>query len=38
LDPSVEWDPYDDAVNSESQDVLDELLASDEECDDFAVF
>jgi hypothetical protein len=34
--PDTEWDPYDDAVNSESQDVLDELFASDDECDDFA--
>jgi hypothetical protein len=34
--PNKEWDPYDNLVNSESQDVLDELSASDDECDDFA--
>jgi nucleosome binding factor SPN SPT16 subunit len=36
--PDTEWNPCDDAVNSESQDVLDELFASDDECDDFAGF
>jgi hypothetical protein len=35
--PDTEWDPY-DTVNSESHDVLDELFASDNECDDFAGF
>jgi hypothetical protein len=27
----AEWDPYDNAVNSESHDELDELFASDED-------
>jgi hypothetical protein len=36
--PDTEWDPNDDAVNSESQEVLDELFASDDECHDFAGF
>jgi hypothetical protein len=33
--PNTEWDPYDYAVNSENQDVLNELFASDDEYDDF---
>jgi hypothetical protein len=36
--PDIEWDPYDDTVNSESQDMLDELFASATECVDFARF
>jgi hypothetical protein len=35
--PDTEWDPYDNVVDSESQDVL-ELFASDDKCDDFAGF
>jgi hypothetical protein len=35
--PDAEWDPY-DAVNSESQDVLVKIFASDDECEDFAGF
>jgi hypothetical protein len=34
----TEWDPYDDTVNSESQDMLDELFTSGDESDDFAGF
>jgi hypothetical protein len=32
--PDTEWD----TVNSESEVILDELLASDDECDDFPGF
>jgi hypothetical protein len=32
------WDPYDDTVNSKSQDVLDALFASVDGCDNFAGF
>jgi hypothetical protein len=34
--PDTEWDPYDYAANSECQNLLDELFASDDECGDFA--
>jgi hypothetical protein len=36
--PDIEWDPYDYAVNSENQDVLDEPFAPDDESGDFAGF
>ncbi|KAG7170740.1 hypothetical protein Hamer_G013600 [Homarus americanus] len=28
--PDLDWDPYDDNVNNETQDVYDELFASDD--------
>jgi hypothetical protein len=33
----TEWDPYDDTVNSESQDVLDDFLASVDDSADLNV-
>ncbi|KAJ4445023.1 hypothetical protein ANN_06822 [Periplaneta americana] len=35
--PASEWDSYDDAVNSEREDVLDQFFALDDENGDFAV-
>lgn len=34
----TEWDPYDMLLNNESEDVLEELFALDDECEDFARF
>ena len=36
--PSKEWDSYDELLNDESEDVLEELFALDDECEDFAGF
>ena len=36
--PGKEWDPYDELLNDESEDVLEELFALDNECEDFAGF
>ena len=38
IDPSTECDPYDELLNSESEDVLEELFALDDECEDFEGF
>lgn len=34
----TEWDPYDELLNNEGEDVLKELFADDDECEDFAGF
>ena len=36
--PGKEWDPYDELLDDESEDVLEELFALDDECEDFAGF
>ena len=36
--PGKEWDPYDELFNDKSEDVLEELFALDDDCEDFAGF
>ena len=34
-EPGKECDPYDELLNDESEDVLEELFVLDDECEDF---
>lgn len=35
IDLSMEWNPYHELINNESEDVLQEQFASDDDCEDF---